>query len=137
MECAEFPKEVFRSNNGEVVLSILVGKSFYSKFFKKEKAFLDEIIFMISKSEIANIQEQPVASILISSFSQPIIHKIDPAKIDAEGHEIKDQVFHFQAPIIGLSSKRKRLIFPLEQLTNKITGNGKVKIWLWLLSRSI
>jgi hypothetical protein len=124
-ECTQFPKKIFRSN-GNIVLRIWVGDLLRSKFLKKEKAYLDEIIFRIPQKKFTNIQEQPVAFIQFRSLYQPEIPKKVTNKNDSEDLEIKNQIFHFQNPITSLSSKRKRLIFPLDKLVTKIGRTGKI-----------
>jgi len=124
--CIEFPKKVFRTE-GNPVLRIWVGDLLRSKFIKKEKAFLDEIIFMIPQKTLKNIQEQPVAAIKFRSLHQTKLPIKDTSKKDSNYLKIKDTLLHFQTPIITLSSKRKRLIFPLEKLKDKIGKNGTIK----------
>ena len=126
MECGWFPKKIFRSN-GHIVLRMWTGNLFRSKFGKKEKAFLDEIIFMISKKKLKNIQEQPVASISFHALRQPKISKEDTTKKDSAGLDINNQVFYFQTPITTLSSDKKRLIFPLGDLLDNIGRNAKIE----------
>jgi len=126
MECGWFPKKIFRSKR-HVVLRMWTGNIFRSEFIKKKKAFLDEIIFMIPNKKLNNIQEQPVASIRFHTLIQPKIANIDITQKLSAGLDIKDQTFHFQTPITTLSSKRKRLIFPIELLRNKFGRNRKIE----------
>ena len=126
MECARFPKNIFRPN-GHLILRIWVGEMLRSKSGNKDNGFLEEIIFQIAEKQLKNIQEQPINSIQFRSFFQPKIPNNDTITKVPEHLETKDRIFHFQTPVITLSSKRKRLIFPLEQLTEKIGRTGKIK----------
>lgn len=126
MKCGWFPKRIFKSN-GHVVLRIRTGNLFRSEFIIKKKAFLDEIIFMISSKKLKNIQEQPVASIQFRSLRKSNTPNKDTTQNNSDGLDQIDQTFYFQAPIETLSSKRKRLIFPLEELEDEIGRIRKIE----------
>jgi hypothetical protein len=126
MECGWFPKRIFRSN-GHLVLRLWTGNIFRSEFNENKKYFFDEIIFMMSREIIKNIQEQPVAAIQIHTLRQPEITNRDATKNETEEIDIKDQTVHFQTAITTLTSKRKQLIFPLEVLKNKLGRNNKIE----------
>ena len=114
-------------SNGNLVFRYWVGDILRSQFGKKEKIFLDEIIFRIPQKKLTSIQKQPVAAIQFQTLYQPNVPKKETNKNDSQDLEIKNQTFHFQTPIHTLSSKRKRLIFPLDKLKETIGENIKIK----------
>jgi hypothetical protein len=126
IECARFPKNIFRSN-GHLVLRIWVGGMLRAISENKSNGFLEELIFRIDKKQLKNIQEQPINSVHFRSFFQPNIPNNNTISKVTEKQGPKDQIFHFQTPVITLSPKRKRLIFPLDLLGGKTGGTGKIK----------